>query len=479
MLTIPEQRSVTQGIFPPQASPPPGKRSLEKTAAPAAVAGTVAFDYVTLSGADEKTASPAQSVTPGASAAASADGSASASTHFRRQLVEYLERQGLDLSATHDAAKMPSGAGILWEQAAPVAVTTANGTAVAVSSTEQGMCVRLSLPDGQTAVVDGISSDVRFTRGESGELLMVTEEATYTLDAAGNKVASAPGGDPLTGGDGDDIILNFTDAKVQGGGGDDLIITYANRVAVSGGAGDDTVVVAGKFARSVDISLGDGNDRLEMGDIMGADIHIDAGLGDDELQLGKITGESNVSINGGGGDDTLFVDTVFGRSVDISGGDGNDRLEIGRIRTEGASGRIDGGAGDDKIFVDALHGASVLSGSGNDVIHIGHAVDSVIDGGDGSNEISVETMFRSLLVNGVGDDAISIDSMLASMILSPESLEADFWETRDLARSEDGDDAAEDAAGNGPRREGAPVMDMGRSFEALLAASASITSPAP
>lgn len=441
------------------------------------VGPAVSLDYVEISALGGTVVPDAQggSLKPEREVAAPAN--VNAPSHFRRQLVEHLEKQGGDLSAVHDPAQHHSSLGALQECAAPVAATMSDGTRVSVSTSSLGAEIRLTLADGRTLTVDGISSDVRFTPAENGEILMVTRDATFTFDARGDKVVAGAGGDPLTGGDGNDIIINFSSAAVQGGGGDDLVITYANRADISGGEGNDRVIVAGRFAESLNISLGDGDDSLEIAEALNADIRIDAGNGNDGIRLGTILGGGAVNVAGGDGDDEIRIGSISVGSVAISGGngndgieadflvgngsvvvsgdDGNDVLSLGAVRSFGGSGAclIGGGAGDDKIFVGSLDGASVGSGSGNDVIRVGHATDSVIDGGDGDNEISVETMFRSLLVNGLGNDAISIDSMISSMILSPESLKAGLWEQnaspRERAPLEDGQgDDGRDAARN-------------------------------
>lgn len=463
-----EQHHGIQRSFSALQFPRPNSGGIENLACASAVGRTVAFDYVTLTDGGKTVSPDGRFAAPGSKEEATASADVPASSHFRRQLVEYLEKQDRDIFAAHDRSQGHFSLSPLQAQAAPVSATMSNGTRVSVSTSSHGATVRLALSDGRTLAVDGISGDVRFSHAENGELLMITGDATFAFDAQGNRIVTGEGGDALAGTDGNDVIINFSDSAVRGGAGDDLVITYASRADISGGDGNDKVIVAGRFVQSLDISLGDGDDSLEVAETLNADIRIDGGDGNDSIRLGKVMGDGDISLNGGDGDDGISIDFLSAGSVVVSGGNGNDEMEVGFLYAAGRdAGRLDGGAGDDRIFVQGLHGASIDSGGGNDVIRVGSAVDSVIDGGDGDNEISVGTMFRSLLVNGLGNDAISVTSMISSMILSPEMLATGLWEN---VASPDGK-APRDDGEDDTLRGIAWGGGASRTFEAVLAQS--------
>ena len=422
----------------------------------------VASDYITIN--EEANGQPISNADNTESFPVFSGKSITAPDSFRRQIVNYLEQQGADLSALSNTT-FPQSTSVrdLSGHITPVNTSLADGTTVNISYVNDGTAnIQLSLSNGQKLEVNGITSNVRFSRDENNAIQMVTSETTTTFDGNGNVISTADGGNPLAGTDGNDIIINFDGSEVNGGDGNDLIVNYASNSTIYGGSGNDKVLIASKnhnsqngaLDQNVNVYLGDGDDSLEMGDAGHSMINIDGGNGNDSILIGNLLGVS-ANINGGFGNDKITVGKIHGssdNSVMISGGEDDDSIKINEML--GPVARISGDAGNDKISVGKLYGrpfagsSLVNGGSGNDIINIGYASDSVIDGGDGNNEISIDEMFRSLLVNGSGDDIINVNKMLSSMILSTEKLESELWTDKQekVSNSEDFDEAQENTS---------------------------------
>lgn len=347
-------------------------------------------------------------------------------SNFTKTLLEYLENQdGLISNSSYSSigGLTNFGLGANWS----TTETTNDGKQVTVSSSPDGANIEILLTDGNKIAIDGVTSDVRFSTQEDGNIVMVTNSKTITFDAQGNKISEGEGGDPLQGSDSDDIIINFNGSQVDGGNGNDLIINFSDQASIYGGAGNDKVVIANSLASNLNVDLGEGDDSFIMADMQNASsITIQGGSGNDNIQIGSVRGASTaLNIDGGAGNDKISMNRAVVGSANINANDGNDKINIKDILVNsGQDAIISGGSGNNDISIGFMHGVSLNGAKGNDTINIGYASNSIIDGGEGDNEITIGTMFRSLLVNSDGSDVISIDSMLSSMIASKETIDS-------------------------------------------------------
>ncbi len=353
--------------------------------------------------------------------------------NIKQSLIGYLEQQNKVNSDMSVFGKNALPKDNFLGVSKPVTASLSDGTTVNIIPTSDGnINVRISSPNEQSLEVVNIASNVRFTKNDLGQIQMVTQDATTTFDSHGNILTIEEGGNPFLGTDRNDIIINMNSTEVSGGAGNDIIINFAKDTNIDAGDGDDKVILAGGVKQNLNIYLGDGNDSVEMDDASHVNILIDGGDGDDRIKLGNITGAQNILINGKGGNDSITAGKINGDSyanIEIYGEAGDDNISTSQIFA-GGNVKISGDDGDDSINVGAFwsRGKGFLSGgNGNDIIKVGTAIDSVIDGGDGDNEISIETMFRSLLINGNDNDSININTMLSSVIMSKDKLEEDLY----------------------------------------------------
>ncbi|WID99328.1 hypothetical protein QO058_14470 [Bosea vestrisii] len=194
--------------------------------------------------------------------------------------------------------------------------------------------------------------------------------------ASGDVLLGTSGGDSIIGLAGDDVLVGEAgDDAISGGDGADFVEGGAGRDTVHGGSGDDHVFAGADN----DLIHGEaGADRL-FG--QGGNDVINAGAGDD-------------AAFGGAGND-LFVgevgdgnDTYYGDEID--GGNGVDTLDLSAISANltvdlgngmlGRGSAVSSPSGSDTLW----HIENVATGSGNDTITAGHAV-NVMEGGAGDD----------------------------------------------------------------------------------------------
>ena len=233
------------------------------------------------------------------------------------------------------------------------------------------------------------------------------------------------GGDAITGGNEEEVII--------GGSGNDVLAGGGNEDMLLGGSGNDRLY--GDADNDMLVG-GSGNDRLYGGE-------------DDDALVGE---HGNDRLYGGDGNDALYggdgKDSMYGEAGDdtLSGGAGNDRLYGGdgddaldggddadRLYGDAGSDTLSGGGNNDSLYGGA--GADELrGGDGNDRLFI-DASDTVIDGGDGRDRVDVE-----------GSDGVSLDLAAASIETAVgnsgnDSFDGSQATERVVAYGREGDDA--------------------------------------
>jgi Ca2+-binding RTX toxin-like protein len=305
--------------------------------------------------------------------------------------------------------------------------------------------------DNARLQIDGSSIRSRWQRIRS-DVSMTLFDVPLTEDAAPSVDAS--GGDTMSGGGKDDLVL--------GQSGDDTVDAGSGEDGVEGGAGSDTV------------NGGDGDDRIlggswtaatsDEGDVLHGDAGADVLLGDNGTPATALSlwvnlhdapapganGPAGVSggdrITGGPGDDRMFGqggdDDVSGEAgVDVLEGDaGADTLagdEGDDVLTGGSSSR-DGIISPDRTGAGQLDGHDALSGgSGDDVL----AGDNARLDGTGLTRVD-GTSLRSVLLF----DLATATSRAPRGAGDADTLDGD--EGRDLVFGQAGDDALTGGSGD-------------------------------
>ncbi len=256
---------------------------------------------------------------------------------------------------------------------------------------------------GDDTLLGGNGNDTLF--GDSDQTEVAYQGDDYLDGGAGNDYLRGYGGnDTLLGGAGDDQILgeagdDYLDGGtsgvagdvLSGGDGNDVLI---NAYQMMGGAGDD-VMSNGTYMWG-----DDGNDRLSGGNWMMG------GAGDDELTLASGTWlmGGNVPTNVAYGFGEAGADTLYGGAgVDqLSGGADNDVI----VANDGD----DIAWGDDGD--DELHGGAgtdqLQGGTGNDLLY-GEDGDDTLFGQEGDDTLSGGAGCNYLL-GGAGNDTYLVDA---------------------------------------------------------------------
>ena len=207
-----------------------------------------------------------------------------------------------------------------------------NRAFVVAGGGDDGMSVFEVAPDGQLFHLDTVADQVDTTLmnvsdiaatvlGETAHIFASgsdTGVTHFTLDLSGLRDSSGgtDGGETLSGGGGDDLIVGLGgDDTLSGGGGDDRLIDGAGQDSLSGGAGADVFVFVadGETDRVTDFE--DGLDRIDLSDLpmlygvgqltlaqQGNDVRVTAGT---ETFLVSANGGLQVA-------DLTYEDFVFG-----------------------------------------------------------------------------------------------------------------------------------------------------------------------
>ncbi|MEP3329232.1 cadherin-like domain-containing protein [Sedimentitalea sp.] len=299
-------------------------------------------------------------------------------------------------------------------------------------------------PDGDVLTVQGLEASAgELMQGQDGSWSLGHDTPglialTYQISDGEHAVAqtahlSLLGNPPILGTATADILVGASCADIiEGRGGADIISAGAGPDVVHGGGGADHIVAGDgddvvRGGAGADVLFGgagndymfggDGADRLFGG--AGHDI-LDGGAGGDHLDGGA----GDDLILGGRGDDTIIggagADRISGGegADDLSGGAGRDMVsgdggaDIIRAAADAASDQFDGGDGNDTIDYSAaadtlqadlakgeVQGISVgadtisgfetfISGSGDDVLHLGPDAGRVA-GGPGNDQFAL------------------------------------------------------------------------------------------
>jgi Ca2+-binding RTX toxin-like protein len=255
-----------------------------------------------------------------------------------------------------------------------------------------------------------------------GDSVLVSNFQNVDASALGSgqgiSIIGSSGANVITGGAGADVINGGGGADViNAGAGNDSVSYWGTEVSLDGGSGTNTLVLRAAATvnlANADQTSGDSTNVANFQNVdasaltSGATITGSAGAN-------TITGGSgNDTIDGGGGADTISAGAgndivyVHGNEVSIDGGDGNDTLVLPASSTVTAvnfavAAGLDQTAGDTAVVtnfenVDAtamttaltvtgsLLANTILTGSGNDIIHGGGGGD-VIDAGAGDDAV--------------------------------------------------------------------------------------------
>lgn len=223
--------------------------------------------------------------------------------------------------------------------------------------------------------------------------------------ASGDVLLGTSGSDSIIGLAGDDVLVGEAgDDAISGGDGADFIDGGAGRDTVQGGSGDDHVFAGADN----DLVNGEaGADRL-FG--QGGNDVINAGAGDDAA----FGGAGNDLFIGEAGDGN---DTYYGDEID--GGNGGDTLDLSAISANltvdlgngmlGRGSAVSSQSGSDTLW----HIENVATGSGNDTITAGRAV-NVMEGGAGDDVFrftDVESADGDTILDFQPGDRLDLSSM--------------------------------------------------------------------
>jgi Ca2+-binding RTX toxin-like protein len=272
----------------------------------------------------------------------------------------------------------------------------------------------------------GAGDDALAGEGGDDEIVGGSEGDNGSFDAL-PPGTSAPPGNGLVGGDGND--------KIWGEGGRDTLWGDADDDSLIGGPASDTLDGGEGLDK---LWGGAGHDGLDGGagnDVLygedgsdacygGADAdHVYAGTGDDAPVCGYVSGGLYPELDGvdvicgGIGNDTIFCGE--GNDV-VNGGAGQDTIHGDKghddIWGDADWDEIHGGTEDD--FIDGEGGGGILNGDdGNDGIQeIDGQTHAAIDGGSGDDAINcfdLNTAIEDLVVSWSGDDEQGNDEIWA------------------------------------------------------------------
>ncbi|WP_407156418.1 hypothetical protein [Bradyrhizobium sp. STM 3557] len=255
-----------------------------------------------------------------------------------------------------------------------------------------------------------------------GDSVLVSNFQNVDASALGSgqgiSIIGSSGANIITGGAGADVINGGGGADViNAGAGNDSVSYWSTEVSLDGGTGTNTLVLRAAATvnlANADQTSGDSTNVANFQNVDASALTSGATI-TGSVAANTITGGSgNDTIDGGGGADTISAGAgndivyVHGNEVSIDGGDGNDTLVLPAASTVTAvnfavAAGLDQTAGDTAVVtnfenVDAtamttaltvtgsLLANTILTGSGNDVIHGGGGGD-VIDAGAGDDQV--------------------------------------------------------------------------------------------
>ncbi|MBE9107004.1 hypothetical protein IQ229_19345 [Nostoc cf. edaphicum LEGE 07299] len=247
---------------------------------------------------------------------------------------------------------------------------------------------------------DAVQSSVDWTLGDNLEYLTLTgtDAINGTGNALNNRISGNTVNNTLIGGDGNDSL--------NGQAGNDNLDAGAGNDSLNGGAGNDS------------LSGGAGNDYFEPG--TGID-NVVGGLGNDDLSLNLSSATGNIVVNYTNSNaGTVSNGTTFSEieSINLTTGSGNDIINLGaavdsNVRSGSGQDTITTGAGNDYLYGEA--GNDTLNGgAGNDYLY-GGINDDYLDGNAGNDNLYGEAGNDTLnggdgndiLNSGTGDDVLN------------------------------------------------------------------------
>ncbi|MCR5662200.1 MAG: hypothetical protein K6G50_08740 [bacterium] len=234
----------------------------------------------------------------------------------------------------------------------------------------------MTLDDITVLAASGGNDEIHVSKGTNGGIVVSVngEEYSYTRSEAEKLIIDGgKGNDNITVDEDVTLDVNITGGKgndrITGGSGNDIIIDNYDSNVIDGGSGDDLLMANGNssknwFARTWDSLWGEHPNNVVRG-----------GEGNDYIEGGF----GNDTISGGAGDDYIYG--LSGNDT-ISGGDGHDYIDGGK-----GNDTISGGAGTDNLF-GGLGDDTISGGDGDDVIAGGKGKDT-ISGDAGADHITI------------------------------------------------------------------------------------------
>jgi Ca2+-binding RTX toxin-like protein len=211
-------------------------------------------------------------------------------------------------------------------------------------------------------------------------------------------------------------------AWMSGGGGDDVLMDRAGAQRFSGGAGDDTATYADRnqaITADPDGIVGDDGAAGE-GDTIDTDVeNLHGGAGEDQLRAGGsgallVGAAGDDLLQGGPGDDTL--DGGQGDDLMVGGpGKDADYSERQAAVTVSSDDRADDGEADE--YDDVSSDVEDLIGGSDDDLLVGNAGDGLLDGGPGDDDLDGGAG-ADQLVGGPGADAVDYSQRAAAVSVS-------------------------------------------------------------
>lgn len=336
----------------------------------------------------------------------------------------------------HDTLQLDLGDGMSVEDAfnagtIQIALTDADGNAVAITDNMWRWDGSMNLPEGVSGTVTAANGDVMTFTNVEHINAMVPDQAgddpyspdndgdepadvihgtsrddTITGTTGDDNIESSRGNDAVEGGSGDDNIEggwdndhlagDDGDDDVDGGRGDDTLLGGSGEDYLNGGQGDD-ILLGGKGDDTM--TGGTGNDAFVYRAGDGDDVITDFTPGEDTIQMGgDDTSGYEISYNPETGNSTI---TYAGGTITVEGVQITaDDIEFYGLGTDGDD-NVRGGVADDYLLA-ADGNDTVTAGGGDDTIG-GGAGNDLIDGGDGDDMISGGTG-NDTITGGAGDD---------------------------------------------------------------------------